>query len=248
MGDDATGLVAWSGRLELVDALWSLKSGRTVKFNIIQGEGVPKGVHPFAGFVKRRGNRVGTRFHMALVSPGFEQPAYDDQVMLKGGVNPLTGPMTLEFWIDEESEAHPLRGYSHRDGNVPGQEFAAVFVEFGNDGHPIDQTQRNLIESHHIRKDHSLSRFAAMLCENDLFVRFLSETVILDWDDKHQPVMGNMEYWWSFGRVTKWVREKCEVASRAEFDSDDEAALLFHSRVRQPYAAWCVANGYEDQR
>lgn len=34
------------------------------------------------------------------------------------------------------------------------------------------------------------------------------------------------------------IRLICGVASRRELDTNDEAAALFHSQIREPYAAW----------
>jgi hypothetical protein len=166
--------------------------------------------------------------------------------MLKGGATPLTGCMTVDFWLSEDDGVHQLAGYQHRDVQVPGQEFAAVFVELGHDGRPIDQTQRNQAEKIG-KKDHSLSRLAALLGENPLFHEYLAQTAFPDIDDGGEPIRVGWEYWAAGNRAAAWVRVTCEVNSRGDFDRDDEAAVRFHERVRKPYLAWCAANGYEDR-
>ena len=246
-------IVAWQGGLELLDAAWSLKSGRTVEFNVIQEEGAPLELHPFAGFVKRRGNRVGTRFHLSLMAIGAEDAAYDGQVMLMGGGSPLGKPQTVKFWLDEEGDVHPFMGFHARNADSLGQVFMAVFVELAPDETPVDQTQRNLLENATAKRDHSLSRLAAMLCQSSLFHHYLAETVPADVDpDKYQDLSPpgflflGPDHWADGPRAANWMRQKCEVASRADFDRDDEAAIRFHNEVRRPYATWCQENGYDD--
>lgn len=43
--------------------------------------------------------------------------------------------------------------------------------------------------------------------------------------------------------ATEWVRRVCGVQSRAEIDHNEVAKLLFHDKVRRPFADWCRARG-----
>lgn len=239
-GESVKHLVAWRGRLELVDAYWSLKTGRGVQFNIIQEEGEPLRLHPFAGFVKRRGNRMGTRFHLVAIHPGSPLPIYEGQVMLMAGSSPLGKPMTVEFWLEEDSDRHPFEGCHPRTKDTDGQDFEAVFVELAPDETPVNQTQRNLLENATKPKPHGNSRYAARLCGNELFHMYLAETQAVE--GKQMPP----EYWANPSIAAIWMRSICEVDSRAEFDADPSAAARFHDLVRRPYAEWCRESGYDD--
>ena len=239
---ESPGIIAWKGRLELLDAAWSLKSGRTVRFNIIQEVGAPITVHPFAGFVKRRGNRVGSRFHLVAVHPGSTEPIYDGQVMLISGGSPLGRPMYVEFAVDNDEPMHPFDGCTAKAGTIDGQEFAAVFVELAPDETPVDQTQRDLMENATAPKPHATSRYAAWLCQHPFFHQYLSQTSMVQ--GQEMPP----EFWAASDQAVKWMRWKCGVKSRSEFDTSTEAAFRFHNLVREPYAEWCQERGYDDLR
>lgn len=43
--------------------------------------------------------------------------------------------------------------------------------------------------------------------------------------------------------AAEWVRETCDIQSRAELDHDEIAAQLFHERIREPFREWCHENG-----
>lgn len=79
------------------------------------------------------------------------------------------------------------------------------------------------------RPDHALSRWAALRCADAEFRRWAS--LRCGW------LIDTTE------AAADWMREVCEVASRAEFDTDPAAAERFHTRVREPYALHLKATG-----
>lgn len=60
-----------------------------------------------------------------------------------------------------------------------------------------------------------LARLAGMLCGKAAFQQFAGVTSADD--------------------AAAWIRQQCEVESRRELDTDDQAAQRFHERVRRPY-------------
>jgi hypothetical protein len=229
-------VIAYQGGLELLDARWDLRSGRTVKFRVVETPATPMLLHPFTRFVQRRGNRLGARFHVTVVKVGEERATYDGQMMLAGGGSPLGQGYWVKFWLDEDQHHHPFAGFKARNNDEPGDMFMAAFVELDDDETPIDQEQRKRVEEAHGRKPQRLSQYAALLCENPMFHQFLSERVT------YKGKQVTSEHWGSNDNAAKWVRYKCHVESRSQLDSDSTAAERFHQLVRKPYTAWRNVN------
>lgn len=222
---------AHQGTLELLDARWDLTSGRTAKFRIVQN-GHPLITHPFAPFVQRRGNRVGTRFQAAFIRTGDSNPWWRGETMLAGGGNPLQSGMWVKFWFPDDDVDHPFVGCSARTQKLPGDLFDCVFVEVADDESLIDEKQRKLAEQGQ-RGEQRLAQYAALLGTNELFLQWISETVLMP-DGKPREVA----WWRTEDHVARWVRWICKIDSRAELDRNAEAAERFHKNVREPYSNW----------
>lgn len=227
-------IVAHQGGLELLDAKWELNSGRTVKFRLVGTDDTPMILHPFAQFVRRRGNRVGTRFHTAITRVGDDDVFYQGELMLAGGGNPLGQGMWVRFWMDEEDASHPFAGCAGRQRNEPGDLFMAVFVELDSDDEPINQEKRARAEqANGAGKGGPLARWAAMRSHDNLFLQYLSEQVPLP-DKKLRSAA-----WWDHGdHVARWIRWICGIESRADLDNNPKAGEVFHERIRRPYSEW----------
>jgi len=228
-------IIAHKGGLELIDAEWKLHSGRTVKFRLVSNNG-PLIVHPFLAFVRRRGNRVGTRFMVAVTRIGDEQVFFQGEMMLAGGGNPLGQGMWVRFWLDEDASLHPFAGCAGRRGDEPGDMFEAAFVELDDDDQPINQEKRERVEkANQGRKGGPLCRWAAMRSHDKLFLHYMAENIQLP-NGKTRSVA-----WWSAPgeeRVARYIRWVCQVESRADLDANARAAETFHERIRRPYSEW----------
>jgi hypothetical protein len=227
-------IIAHRGGLELIDAKWELNSGRTVKFRLVATDDAPMLLHPFAEFVRRRGNRVGTRFHVAMSRVGDEHVYYQGEVMLAGGGNPLGQGMWVRFWMDDEADSHPFSGCAGRRRDEPGDMFMAAFVELDSDDEPINQEKRARVErANGGKKGGPLCRWAAQRSHDKLFLQYVSEQVLLP-DRKLRPV----EWWERKDHVARWIRWMCGVESRADLDNNAKAGEIFHERIRRPYSEW----------
>lgn len=71
-------------------------------------------------------------------------------------------------------------------------------------------------------KGGALSKEAAMLCQNPAFLRWLDE-------EQHMNGDANAE------TAAEWIRQECEVESRAEFDTNIRKGVAFVERVRVPF-------------
>jgi len=226
-------IVAHQGMMELIDARWELHSGRTVKFRIVDNPETPMLVNPFTQFVRRRGNRVGTRFNAAFVRYGEGTSFFSGELMLAGGGQPLGQGMWVKFWLDEEETEHPFAGCMGRKGDQPGDLFAVVMVELDDDDQAIDQKKRARLENQK-HKGAGLSRYAALLCHHDLFLQYLSEKVTFG-----KPAVARTAEWWGEkDHAARWMRWVCTIESRAELDHNPQASQIFHARIRRPYSEW----------
>ena len=224
-------IVAHQGMMELLDAKWELNSGRTVKLRIVDNPEAPLIVNPFTQFVRRRGNRVGTRFEAAFVRYGEGRPFFKGEMMLAGGGQPLGQGMWVKFWLDDEADHHPFAGCAGRKGDHPGDLFGVVMVELDDDDVVIDQAKRRRVEG---KQGGALARYSALLCTNELFLQYLSEKMGVGDPITYRPA----EWWASEDHAARWIRWACGVESRAELDNNAKAAEIFHERIRRPYSEW----------
>ncbi len=226
-------VVAHQGMMELIDAKWELHSGRTVKLRIVNNPEAPLIVNPFGAFVRRRGNRVGTRFNAVFVRYGAGTPFFQGELMLAGGGHPLGQGMWVKFWLDDEESNHPFAGCMGRKGDHPGDLFAVVMVELDDDDMAIDQAKRARLEKG--VKGGELARYSALLCTNELFLQYLSEKELVGLPS---PISRPPSWWGTDDRAARWIRWACGVESRAELDNNPKAAEIFHERIRRPYSEW----------
>ncbi len=228
-------VVAHKGMLELLDASWGLNDGRTVKFRLVEGPG-ELGVHPFKQFTRRRGGRVGTRFHVVFVHVDSEKKFDTMEVMLAGGGEPLGQGQWVKFWIDDESSNHPFAGYRGRGKDQPGDIFGAAFVEVADDEEIVDQHKRARLGMA-TRAKHHLSQWAAMLSSNENFLQYLTEKAVIEGE------LRSVEWWKDDDHVARWIRWVCHISSRSELDSNEKAARIFHEEIRKPFNDWYGVSG-----
>lgn len=133
-------LIAWQGTVEILNAQWSLDSGRTVELRLC-GEAYDR-VHPFKRFQQRRNGRVGTRFQAAFSRVDSGQEVLAMEVMLAAWKDSSSIGQSITLWLDNEVETHPFCGCNRRKAGSPGDMFALILVELNDDDTPINQERR----------------------------------------------------------------------------------------------------------
>ena len=236
--EDHLPIVAHKGMVELIDASWNLTKGRTVKFRLVDDAAAPLIVHPFTQFVRRRGNRPGTRFNATFVRYGMEDVFYQGEIMLMSGGNPLGQGMWVSFWLDAEGGDHPFAGCTGRGSDHPGDMFAVVFVELDDDDEPINQEKRRRLEAVRGNRGGALARLAGQWCSNEQFLQYLSEKVQIPKTTKEQPTSRPVDWWRQDDRAARWIRWMCGIESRADLDHNAKAAETFHEKIRLPFMDW----------
>jgi len=120
-----------------------------------------------------------------------------------------------------------------------GQRFACVLVRIGEDEQPVPPPAPTPAKppkpAPADKPDHALSKWAALRCADTEFWKFIEQQC----EDDHIGLMTvrNKE------DAAQWIRDVCEVKSRAEFDVDPAAAERFKARVMRPWQRHCIATG-----
>lgn len=146
-------------------------------------------------------------------------PTFQGEMQLAGWQESHTSGAKLTFWLSDSADLDVFRGMTARKGHRAGQRFAVVLVEIGDDEQPvipeIAPAPAPAIER---PKGGDLARMAGMWCADPEF---------RDWSRTD-----------SADHAADWIRDVCEVESRAELDNNAHAAQLFHRLVRIPFMAW----------
>lgn len=222
-------LIAYQGEVELLNASWSLDSGRTIEFKLIEDPHADDRVHPFKQYQRRRGGRVGQIFHASIVESDMaRRMVYNGQLQLASWAESERG-QSVRFWLDEEAERHPFAGYDKRTRTEQGSKFALVLVQLTDDNQPVDQVAQGRAEAvEQARGKRKLSAEAHLMVTGDAFLRYMTMCIpILD----GQPP-------WTADRARRWVKWRVRIPSLADLDRDEEAAERFHELIRKPFAEW----------
>jgi len=231
VGDDAqqdhagSVAIAWQGGFELLNADWSLGSGRTVEFRLVETPGAEVVEHPMRRYQRRRGGRMGQRFHGVLVADGMTRPAYDGELMLCAWTDSDRG-RSSKFWLDEEAGIHPLHGFDKRTAKAPGSMFAAVLVLIQDDGKVIDGEAEERLTKPRKR----LSNDAHFMVTSALFIQYLTE------HSGHTQILERKGLSWTPERAKAYVKTKLGIESLSDLDRDETVAEKFHEQIRRPYS------------
>jgi len=217
--------LAWHGEVELLNARWELGVGRTVELGIA-GDSLDR-VHPFKRFQKARGGKMGTRFHVAIASSTSGEVRYDGQCMFWGWRDGPTG-QSITLLLDDETYSHPFDGCQRRARGLPGEFFAAAFVELDDDEAPVDQAAREVVERAERqakrRKPRTLSQQAHMMITGPQFLGYLR-------DLRDDPCV-------TADAAREYVRQTLGIESLSALDADPAVAAKFDAEIRRPFELW----------
>lgn len=178
-------------------------------------------VHPFKRFQKKRGGKVGTRFHMTCAQAKGSEGllVYNGEAMLASWSDSSNPGQTVRLWLDDEAERHPFAGFARRNRNLPGDMFGLVLVELTDDQVPVDQRAEEKL-----RPRRKLSQDAHLIVTSDMFVRYLTEMR----PQRH----------WDANSARQYVKDALGIESLSDLDRNPAVAKEFHERIRKPYARW----------
>lgn len=151
------------------------------------------------------------------------KPTFQGEVQLAGWSETHNGGCKVTFWLADAADLDAFRALTVRKGNTAGQRFACVLVEIGDDELPVTLPEP-AAPAPEKPQGGALAKLAGMLCSNAEFWRFLTE--------RFRASITNAE------QAAGAVRQICQIESRAELDSNPDAASIFHETIRQPFVRW----------
>lgn len=158
-------------------------------------------------------------------------PTFAGEMQLAGWSESHTGGCKVTFWLQSPDDLASFRTLTTRKGNTAGHRFMAALVEIGDDEMP-PQTAPVAVMGNPISekpKGGALAKLAGMWCNDPEFWAWA--------DSITSYSIANAE------DAADYVRDICEIDSRAELDNDEEAADLFHRYIRGPYSKHLIARG-----
>lgn len=158
-------------------------------------------------------------------------PTFKGELQLMNWGESSSNGAWVKFWIAPE-DLEAFRSLKCRSGKIAGHRMAAVLVEIGEDEKPVE-----IPKTEH--KGGALARLAGIWCQDRRFYDFIR--MVYDKEmggngdgcgDITPEEVGGIE-----GYCRHAILVICDIESRAELDSNKEAAEIFHRRIREPFAA-----------
>lgn len=136
--------------------------------------------------------------------------AFQEEMMLLGWAESSTRGRTVTFLLNEDSEEHPFKGFTMKQGKRAGQRFMVVGVEINDDETAVEQP-----------KEPRLSQQAAILCRDKLFWQFIGER---SFDNIN-----------SEDAARSYILNGAGILSRAELDTNKAAGQWFREQCLAQY-------------
>ena len=153
--------------------------------------------------------------------------AINIEVMLLAWSESHNGGAKLVLQLADPADLEAFKAMTVKHGKIAGQRLACAFVQIGDDEKPV-------VDEH---KGGPLAQLAGRWCQDERFQAWLAEKFPLAWRQA-AGVYGD-----AHDAAAEVVRDVCCVASRAELDHNPAAAFEFHTRIRDPYAAYLQGLG-----
>lgn len=223
MTDANLNLVAFCGLVQLDH--WELTSnqGARIKLSLWNGR---DDLEHFDKVTKRTKRRAGQRYFATWQDPvsGETIEGMPSEVWFGGASwSHRSGATVLFTLMPEDIEA--IKGQRTKDETGEGTRWYLALVELDDDDQPIDQAQRDMLESLTPAqpKGGPVSKNAGMLCDTEDFQRFLQAHFQTQVNDGKEAAV--------------LLRQHCGVDSRAWLDHDDEARAKYEE-LKQAFMRW----------
>lgn len=224
-------MIAFRGEVELLQASWSLDSGRTVEFRLIEGPGIDR-VNPFKQYTRKRNGHAGQLFYGSMALVGSETTMYMDDVMLAGWGDSHDKGQWVKFWLDEVAERHPFAGLTRRTTANLGQMLIVALVLLDDEGKPIDPNLERIVEEAVRPKSRSLSSQVHLMVTGHMFVQYMREKSV--WARKYIEAGNQL----TPEVARQHVKAVLKIESLSDLDRFPDKAKRFHTEIRIPFAKW----------
>lgn len=152
-------------------------------------------------------------------------PTFSGEMQLAGWSESHTGGCKVTFWLSSTEELAAFRALTVRKGNTAGHRFMAALVEIGDDEQPVPpapaKPPKDSLGDACLR--------TVQWCKDPKFWTFLNQAFGYELRTEES--------------AKKVVCHVCDVESRKELDTNNEANKAWHRLIREPYRLWLLANG-----
>lgn len=209
--------VAAHAGVQLYNAESSHSAGYRVTFQLLDVEEIDS----FSGITKKRKNKAGGRYTMALVDAKERTPPHLCEVHFLGWSITHTSGAKVRFDL---SGPEDFAFFRELPANSPdAAEWTLVLAELTDDDEVVDQAKLERAET---VKGGALCKSAAILCGTADFQRWVALQDKLDRPRADPDICAD------------FIRRRCRIKSRAQLDHDDAAAERFRRWVKVPFALW----------
>jgi hypothetical protein len=137
----------------------------------------------------------------------------------------------IKLLLPESDDLEPFRGMTAAKKTMAGQRLAIVIVEI--DDQELPKTPPPIEADKETAKGGELAKLAGRLCADPKFQEWVIEHLATMKPPRGEDRLPPGE------SAAIIVRRVCGIASRAELDHNEDAAVIFHERIRKPWAAHC---------
>jgi len=153
-------------------------------------------------------------------------PTFTGELQLAGWSESHTGGCKVTFWLQSPDELAAFRALTVRKGNTAGHRFMAALVEIGDDELPVHPTPVADMAIPTPREQLGDACYRTVLwCNEPKFWAWIESVDVHVSIEKEQ-------------HAKMWVFAQCEVESRKELDTDNEANKRWHREIREPYSQY----------
>lgn len=253
--------VAWIGQVEILNATWSLDTGRSVELRLC-GESFDR-VHPFKRFQKKRNGHVGTRFKAGFCRTDNAEQVLAMECMLMGWKDSSSIGQSITLWLDDEVDVHPFAGCTRRKAGTTGDLYELVLVELNDDESAVNQHQSEGLGTGtgpagaapegpqvpqatgknpvHPGRSGSGARAPAGT-QGRAPRKFSSSVHLLVTSARYvqwlQETKGTLVKKWTSELARQYTKKVIKVESLSDLDRDPAAVKRFHEEIRRPYERW----------
>ena len=161
-------------------------------------------------------------------------PFFSGEVQLAGWNESHNSGSKISFWLPDSKDLDPFRTATIRKGNKAGQRFACVLVEIGDDERLVQPGVRKNADLPPQTTDEpnndgactarakggELAKWAGILSNDSVFWEWANEV------DDCLPLYNEAD-------AAAYIRDACNIESRAELDHNPEAAKIFREMMRE---------------
>lgn len=178
----------------------------------------------FSGITKRKKGKAGGRYRGYFLHVDKNLCTQADLIFLGWTMSNSAGAK-LRF------EMESVNAFDHFRSLPAGEEWSLTLVELDDEEKPVDQKQREVVET---VKGGPRSQRAGAMCSDPEFQTFVNLQLMSRSSFKIRKFNGRA----TPDECAQFIRDKCRISSRAELDHDAAAWDRFTAWVSKPFAIW----------